>query len=566
MLCSFLDNVSLKSLSVCCKEWHENLAPKVWTRLHLYDHDRSKMAILTRYGHLIFNVNLSLTDKTMLRAVRESCPRLEILSMILDDRSLWIDYPFLRSFFGAMSSLSSLRIRVDIFRFSPAMFWSLSSAVNLKSLHLDAFYAQYYTSKHYHPDAYMSILDCCPQLENLQVRGAVFEPADVSAYHNKNSFIQSLRKTFRPSRENTPKEPSLGNSGSHHSRSSSSNLPLTSHSRLKGTNTRSAKDDSYAKPNYRIKKLHLSPIRMDNEVFRNLVCRCSDLEDLYLDGVWIRFTVQSWHDMAEVCTKLRHLHVRYTGTIEYMPNVQTLVKLFPKLQTVALQSLALTEDPDLSNLGEQLAAIEQQSGQKHPLRRMEITGSVRHPLRMLLHAVTQVPTIEVLIMGTTMECERTAVPESDMATATLYKMKADWKCVDHLKLLDLTNILMPNAKTFGRLMNHIQRLPKLETLYLSISQSRHLLAWTEGEDGILVYGSHDPIKEPICLSSLRTLGIGKAYRRERGRGDLPARLDEVQSMIDMCPALRTLSLTHPSEAGVTRQLSAEFPGITFVSS
>jgi len=546
--------------------WTRNLAPKVWTRLHLDDHNRTKGGILGRYGHLIYNIELSLTDKTMLRAIRESCPRLEFLSMVLDDRSLWIDYPFLKSFFGAMTSLTFLRIRVDIFRFSPAMFWSLSSAVNLKSLYMDAFYAQYYTSKHYHPDAYMSFLDSCPQIETLQVRGAVFEPADVSAFHNKNSFMQSLRKTFRPSRENTPKEPYLVDSGSHHSRSSSSNLPLSSPSRQKGSITGTADDSSIAKPDYKIKKLHLSPIRMDNDVFRNLVCRCPDLEDLYLDGVWIRFTVQSWLDMAKVCTKLKHLRVRYTGTIEYMPNVQTLVKLFPGLLTVALQSLALTEDPDLSNLGEQLDMAEQQNGRQHPLRRLEITGSIRHPLRMLLHAATQVPTIEVLILGTTMECERTTVPESDVATATLYKMKTSWKCVDHLQLLDLTNVLMPNAKTFGRLMDHIQKLPKLQTLFLSISQARHLLAWTESEDGILVYGSHNPIKEPICLSSLWILGIGKAYRRERGRGDLPARLDEIQSMIDICPSLRTLSLTHPSEAGVTRLLAAEFPSITFISS
>jgi len=248
-----------------------------------------------------------------------------------------------------------------------------------------------------------------------------------------------------------------------------------------------------------------------------------------------------------------------------VPEVQTLVNLFPGLLTVAFESPALTEGPDFSDVGEYLAMAQQYDRRQHPLRKLEITGSIRHPLRMLLRAVTQVPTLEVLILGTTMECEHMAVPEFDVATATLYRMSTSWKFVDHLQHLDLTNVLMPNAKTFGRLMAHIDKLPKLETLFLSISQARHLLALPEGEDGILIYGSHYPIKDLICLSSLRILGIGKAYRWERGRGDLPARLDEIQSVIDMCPSLWTLYLTHPSEVGVTRLLAAEFPSITFIS-
>jgi len=201
--------------------------------------------------------------------------------------------------------LTFLQIRVDTFWFSPAMLWSLSSAVNLRSLDQDALYAQYDTSKHHHPDAYMSILDCCPQIESLQVRGEVFARADVSAFRNKSSFMQSLRKTFRPSRENTPKEPSHVNSGSHHSRSSSSNFPPSSQSGRKGSITATAEDSSIPEPVYKIKKLHLSP--MDINVFRNLVCRCPALEDLYLDGVCIQFTVQNWLDMSMVCTKLKHL-------------------------------------------------------------------------------------------------------------------------------------------------------------------------------------------------------------------------------------------------------------------
>ncbi|KAG0049506.1 hypothetical protein BGZ83_005727 [Gryganskiella cystojenkinii] len=575
ILCSYLELASLKALSVCCKEWHRLLIAKVWTRLRLFDLEKTRRTLLEKYGYLFRTLDCPFTDKSALKAIRENCPNLEFLRLTLDANGTWIDYQFLESFFADMTKLSALYLRVDLFRFSPPTLWSLASAPHLTKLYLDAYYAQYYTSKHYHPDVFMTVLDCLPRLEFLHVQGLVFEPANVSEYHNKDSFMQTLRKTFRPVRQNAPNDPSQINntSGSNYVRASTfSSLSISSSlSRLTGSKTMAVADQIAVNDNnpvnYQIKQLILSPTRMDDSTFCQLVCKCPHLENLYLDGVWIRFSAESWLEMAKVCKKLKHLRVRYSGTIDYMPNVQTLIQLFPKLLTISLQTLSLTEDPDLSNLGERLTWIEQRDGEQHPLRKIEITGSLRQPLKMFLEIVEQCATIEELILGTTLNCTEPAV--ADISTAALYLMKTPWKCFETLKVLDVTNIQFPNMESFSCFISRIQGLTQLKSLYMSIAQVRLLMVVIDA-DPLVVQNRHGAITNtlsgPVCFLTLRTLGIGKAFRKDRGRTDKPTRLEEVQTMIDMCPALRTLSLTHLSEAGITKELSAEFPLITFTSS
>ncbi|KAI1309158.1 hypothetical protein EDD11_004120 [Mortierella claussenii] len=626
----------LKTCTLVCQYWNRMFGPYLWTKVDLNEHDRGKITILRRHGANVSSLDFVHADKKTFKFIRKFCPFVEYLSLIFDSRSSWISYSYLVKFFLGMPHITSLQIRFDAFQFSPAMFWSLSQLPQLKSLTIDVFYVNYNNSKHYSPDTYMTILDCCSHLEELVVCGLFLEPADTAQFHPRNSFPQWVKKTFRPQRENTPsntQEAMLLPTEQRHSRSwsagsnlsrigvkrmSRSNSKVMSHQKSRSDSTQetistqhsSSPSTSLPQPDtvtkgFKIRRLELRSPRMDDDVFCKLTGRCEFLEELHLDGVWVRISVDSWKSLSTKCPRLRSLTVRNSGAVHYLPSLQTLITIFPRLESVTMMSLEFNRDPDLSSLGLKLAELEQLNQGKHPLKHIHLSGSILKPLKVLLHVVTQCSTVESLSVGFTLNAVRRT--DNDL-TATAYDLNKRWLCQDSLTFLDLTSISFADKSVFSRFFGHVQRLSRLKSLWISVSHIREAWAITAFNRGGLgplrsrgspsssssssssssqesgrsltyllpsastpslgVFNSRTEASSTVftsffCFPTLETLRIGMACYMNKKWFEMPVVFDEVVYMLDATPALKRLELKHMSESGVIKRLSIEYPRIEF---
>ncbi|KAG0301403.1 hypothetical protein BGZ98_008398 [Dissophora globulifera] len=565
------------------------------------------MAILRRYGNHVVALDFVHADKKTFKFIRQFCSSLQSLSMVFDSDSSWINYDCLEKFFRRMSTLNTLQIRFDAFQFSPAMFWSLCQLPNLTSLTMDVFYMQPYGSKHYHPDIYMTILDCCPNLQELEVRGLFLEPADTAQFYHKNSFPQWIKKTFRPRRENPPSDTQEAMAPSRHSRSWSAGASIRhlgqKSERIAHSRSASEADTtipaSFASPSshmggYSIRKLDLRSPQMDDNVFCKLASRCTRLEELTLDGVWVRISAESWQTLSTQCLRLRSLTVRNSGAVHYLPSIQTLMALYLRLESVTMMSLEFNRDPDLSTLAAKTLALERQTRVVHPLKHIHLSGSILKPLKVLLDVVTQSSTIESLSVGFTLN----AVRRLDNETNAPYDLSKRWLCQDTLSHLDLTSVSFTDKAVFSQFFGHVQRLTHLRSLWISVSHIREAWAITALNRGGLIGTRHSPSSSSgqggsspynlpsastpslgvfsgrsngsgnihtsfFCFPALETLRIGMACYLNKKWFEMPVVFEEVVYMIEATPLLKRLELKHMSESGVIKRLSAEYPKISF---
>lgn len=597
------------------------------------------MTILRRHGSHVTALNFVHADKSTFKFIRKFCPLVHSLHLVFDDRSSWVSYRHLEKFFRTMPQMTALDIRFDACYFSPAMFWCLSQLPSLASLTMDVYYEQINGTKHYAPDAFMTILDCCPNLLELTVCGQFLEPADSVAYHRRNSFQRWVKKTLRPQRENAPSTmqeaiappPPSPPAGAHIRHSRSWSVGAASISRL-GRRCRenkpagSAHQKSNSEPreppcsppptpmsldtppslqgkDYNLRKLNLRSPHMDDDVFCTLTTRCPLLEELVLDGAWIRISNDTWREISTHCPNLRSLSVRNSGAVHFVPNVQTLMAIFPRLESLSLMALEFSRDPDLSDLGTKVQEIEAKDGQKHPLKQIHLSGAIVKPLKVLLDIVTQSSTVQSLSVGFTLSTTRQH-DHNDLQES--YELDQRWLCQDTLTHLDLTSISFPDKAIFSRFFNHVQRLARLKSLWISISHireacritafnrggsslSRHLHHSTNQMNHSLAYnltsastpdlsasdrpcgrgllnnnGNNRPRTSFFCFSALEELRIGMACYLHKKWFEMPVMYDEVVYMLDATPLLRRLELKHMSESGVLKRLSLEYPKIEFL--
>ncbi|KAG0363329.1 hypothetical protein BGZ54_008198 [Gamsiella multidivaricata] len=489
------------------------------------------------------------------------------------------------------------------------MFWSLSQLRNLKSLMMDVYYTKYESSKHYPPEAYLAILDCCTHVRELIAGGMFLEPTEVAGLYVKSSVMQRMSKVLRPLRENAPATAleamaAVERSSSHErSRSTGSRLSIlkrssvrmaTFHSKSHSDSMKAAAVSPVEVPSrsvtYQIRRLELKSSRMDIDVFCTLTSRCTLLEELVLDGLWIRITDDTWRTLAVKCPRLRTLKVCGSGD-QYLPSTQTLITIFPRLETLSLMTIEFRTDPDLSNLGTTLQTIKQAQGDTHPLKSIHLSGSILKPLKVLLDIVTQSSTVESLSVGFTLTAMRDIAQEPGMP----YELKKRWLCQESLMHLDLTSIAFQDKKIFSKVFGHIQRLPRLRSLRISVSHIREAWFFTtrsrsrgeprngrssnrEGASpltysisssstpdlrGLSSNGSRSRRTGFFCFSALEVLRIGVPYFVNNNSFETPIVFDEVVYMINASPRLKQVELKHLSESGMIKRLSGAYPRMEF---
>ncbi|KAF9351508.1 hypothetical protein BGX26_010497, partial [Mortierella sp. AD094] len=554
----------------------------LWARVDLFEHDRGKMSILRRHGTNVVSLDYAHAHKSTFTFISTYCPLVQSLSLRFDNRSPRITYLNLEEFFLSMLHLKTLHIRFDASQFSPAMFWSLSQLPQLSRLSIDVFYGDSHNSKHYLPDAYMTILDCCPNLDDFTIYGQFLEPADAAEFHHKASFVQWIRKRLRFQRENTPSTSHEAIASPMHLRSLSGGSTI---SRL-GRSFKAKKNKHIKIPlknGLKIRKLELRSPRMDDKVFCKLASSCPLLEDLTIDGLWARISAASWKTLSTQCPRLRSLTVRDSGVVHYLPSIPSLLTIFPQLESLTMMSLEFKADPDLSTLGAKLRDIEQQTGHRHPLKHIHLSGSILRPIKLLLDILTQSSTVESLSVGFTFNALRVLQNEPD----TPYDFNKQWLCYDSLLHLDLTSISFKNKNVFKKFFIHVQRLTRLKSLWISVSHLReawnitsygrkessrlvldHPLLSADGSEGGVgssnqVGGSspHPRSRSFFSFSTLETIRIGTACYQSKKISELPIVYSEVVYMIEAAPMLKQLELKHMSESGTVKRLSLEYPKI-----
>ncbi|KAF9582477.1 hypothetical protein BGW38_000156 [Lunasporangiospora selenospora] len=505
------------------------------------------------------------------------------------------------------------------------MFWSLSRLPSLDKLSLDVFYTNHddnphrldanpdsinSTLDHYPPDIFLTILDCCRHLRELTVHGLFLEPVHETSLptprlRRKQSILrQWVRKTLRPRRENTPLTPdeAMTHSIDHASTWPMRSIrrktlplpqPLDSPDDLDVMNdlstARTAAPTLSRSPHlqtdqYRIRTLELQSLHMDDEVFCTLTCRCPHLEELGLQGVWAGIREESWLALSRNCQRLRRLAIRHSDMVQHICSVPEMMSLFPRLESVRLVELEFDRDPDFSKVWGHWQDLEKGLNGPHPLKHLYLTGSIRWPLKVLLDVTTQSQGIESLSVGFTLSAVR---PLNLGSRAPAYNLNSPWLCHETLTHLDLTCVAFAEQGDFSGFFGHVQRLPRLRSLWISIShvrEARSIAAANYGQLPQLKGESRDDIgldnfqsnlsgasgggsvgpKEGsfVCFPALEMLRIGMAYYLD-GKLEMPVELDEIVYMVTVSPALRRLELRHMSESGVIKELARIYPRIEF---
>ncbi|CAO3566771.1 unnamed protein product [Mortierella alpina] len=618
---SILPFRDLKTCALVCRQWNSLFKPFLWRKIELHEHDRGKRTILRRHGNLVVELSSVHADKKTLRFIQKFCPYIQQLSLEMDHRSSWIHYDYLDGFFASVPHLTTLQIRFDAFQFGPAMFYSLSRLHSLTCLTMDVFLAsKHHASKHHHPDAHMAILDCCPQLQELVVCGLFLEPPLTETQPPQTPFHQWVKRTLQPQRTH-PTTLEEATQDPRHTKTWSASLPIHRLSqRLLKTHGHASKDTRHVptvdKPvlvePYRIQRLDFRSKRMDDDVFCRLIRRCPLLEHLSLEGVWVGISVSSWTVLSESCPRLLSLSIRHSDSVHslpvetWLPTIETLTTFFPRLEDVTMRAIEFHKDPDLSTLGTHLQQLEDssQGGSRRALKHLHYSGSIRRPLKVLLDIVTQIPSVESLTVGFTIDAIR---PVREAQEPPPLELDKPWICQDTLVHLDLVSVSFADWTLFSQFFDHVQQLTRLRSLWISIShvreargisasaaqdrdttaaleptgQQRSSSPPTSDDDG----SSAPPLEQRVQGSSsspgphtsdmrppgsffwfrtLQVLQIGMAYYlNNRQWFERPIVFEEVVYVLQGTPALKRLDLKHISESGVVKRLSTHYPRIAF---
>ncbi|KAF9572922.1 hypothetical protein EC968_009228 [Mortierella alpina] len=532
----------------------------------------------------------------------------------MDHRSTWIHYDHLVDFFTRVPHLTTLQIRFDALQFSPAMFYSLSRLRNLTRLTMDVFLAHRHSSRHHPPDAYMAILDCCPQLQELVVCGLFFEPPQAATQPTQTPFHQWVQRTLQPLKTNPSAQEAIHNPG--HAKTWSASLPVHRLSRkLSKTHAHTSEDTSHL-PTYNIRRLDLRSSKMNNDVFCSLLRRCPLLEHLTLEGVWVGIGPDSWTVLSDSCSRLSTLDLRHSDSVHWqptietwLPTIETLTASFPRLEDVTMRAIEFHRDPDLSTVGTHLQQLEDPHGDRRTLKHIHYSGSIRRPLKVLLDIVTQIPSIESLTVGFTID----AIRPADEGQKPPLELNKPWICQDTLVHLDLISVSFADWTLFIQFFEHVQQLTRLKSLWISISHVREargisassrdatdlkptrqrspstsddsLVACVDpsslsmpdleqqqqqqhaqGPSSVSV-GNGYPMRPPgsfFWFRTLEILRIGMAYYlNNRQWFERPVVFEEVVYVLQGTPALKRLDLKHMSESGVVKRLSTQYPRIAF---
>ncbi|KAF8950899.1 hypothetical protein BGZ46_004267 [Entomortierella lignicola] len=539
------------------------------------------MSMLRRHGSYVVSLDSIRAHESSFEYIRTFCPYVQSLSLTFDDESSKITYLGLEIFFLKMPSITTLHVRFDASQFRPAMFWSLSQLANMHKLSIDVYFGNSRGSKHYRPEVYLSILDCCPKLDELTVYGQFLEPADAAEFHRTSSFSQRIRWLL----DGTPSTSQEAITTPIHTRSKSygSTISRIGRSFISKEN---ASESTMALRDYKIRKLELRSPRMDDLVLCNLARHCPLLEELIIDGLWIRISLTSWETISSSCPHFRSLTVRDSGAVDYLPSISSLLTMFPSLESINIMALEFKTDPDLSTLGVRLREIEQQRGRRHPLKQIHLSGSILKPIKLLLDITTQCSTIESLSVGFMLNTLRVLENEPnhvDENNNLLNELKKKWLCQDNLLHLDLTGISFKTKSVLKKFFTQVQRLTRLKSLWISVPHLREamIILSRSQKDGI-----RDTTSEPISPSagdasssaptriynyssrffffySLEIIRIGIACYQSKKKSELPVVYNEVAFIIGRAPLLRQVELKHMSEAGIVKQLSLEYPRIEF---
>ena len=490
-------------------------------------HDRKQPTttiISQRNGPFIQKLTLCFLDNTLLTSIAQFCPNITFLHLHLDHHSSRVQYPILSTFFSRMhTNLTSLYIHFDASLYPLSLLWGISNLTNLIRLDFDVFYSDYYDTKHHPPELYMSILQCCPTLQIFIGYGSFLEQSKRSLIYNKDSKLVRLKRIIIPRALGLPSHP-----------------PVV-----------------HMPHGYDIRYLHVRPPSIDVPTFHKILAQCPLLERLSIDHGYWNIVTETWTILATHCPFLRDLQVwnGHLATGLQLPDSTALFYLLPKLETLCLNVVRFPEMIDSSNLKGCRQQYEVMHGIQEPplLTSLTITGPNNRAFIILLYALTALPELESLTVGSTHTLHKTFTHDVQPSSlGHLYDFTVPWACQESLAWLDVASISFPNEAILRQFFGFVGSLPSLTTFYVAISHLRTLMV-------------NISTSMNITFPTVTTLRVSPWLSENGVVAEAPLSWEEVIVVIEAFPRLEKVILLGRSGLDLVDQLSATFPSIDFAT-
>ncbi|KAF8934236.1 hypothetical protein CPC16_007955 [Podila verticillata] len=308
---------------------------------------------------------------------------------------------------------------------------------------------------------------------------------------------------------------------------------------------------------YSLRRLEIRTVMLDEFDFISMVSKSPHLNELMIDTCTVNLSLENWIVFSERCPELRILKVVDGDTMRYIPKLPDLFLFFPKLEVLHLEDQHFELDPDFLYT----EVVDQTTGKRPklpPLTHLHFTGTLRRPLRVLMHTLALIPKLEYLAVGLSLHF--IGGVDSSMFPTTEYSFDQPWRSMDTLAHLDVSGVRFDDPSLI-KFFRQVQSLTKLRKLGVSIYHVRQAIELTplgpSGEYPLL--GSESVF---FYFPTVRSIYIGSIISRE---GEMPDAVtyDEMAFVIVSMPEMRTLELKHMSEAGLKDLLSCDYAGIKF---
>ncbi|KAG0331736.1 hypothetical protein BG004_001527 [Podila humilis] len=549
----------------------------MWRVVDLPKTQIDRWGALRSNGHLVEILNQIHGDRRSLQFTGKYLTSVVYLVLQFDSRA-WISYSVLEKFFSRMVNVTHLRLIVDGSLFSPAMFWSLSQLKNLDTLTFFVSYSKWFVTKHYEAKDYLDILDCCSHVHDLTLMGAFLEP-ELGVHQIKTTIRQHATKLFLSCPEFTPSTPLEAIARSRllpqpMAAVAPINPQTIAHYKAQMESILDEKRElSFVFPlnptrhtlsstgiTYSLRRLYFKTVMLEENDFVSLVSRCPLLENLYLRNCTLNITAPNWRIFAERCPNLRILRIRENETVRFMPIVEKVLIMFPKIEVLHLEDLVFPTDPDF----EWATLPDPATGEPRklpPLEHIHLTGAVIEPLKTLYDCLTSFPRLEYLATGLTMNTVRQVDPYVVQFKKYDFDQKP-WLSIKTLACLDVVSCIFDNDHNFTTFFSQVRKLRRLATLRLSIWHIRTALSLS-GYETAVVYpppGMEDEVF--FYFPVMKELFIGSSISRH-GRLATPATFDDMDFTIRSSPSLRSFDLMHFVEPGVVTMVREQYPYIRF---
>ncbi|KAF9926295.1 hypothetical protein FBU30_004103 [Linnemannia zychae] len=580
-------------LRLVCRHWAKHVAPFQFRSMSLWPSSRTANANLIRlYGFHIESLVCGTIANEDLKLVAECCPNLKSLLLYARSSSFWTSYASLERFFISLRSapLTSVHVDFDLSHFDASFFWSLSQLPCIEELTLRTYATRPCKSPLNAPKVFASFLECCPTLKVFHFWYRLTSQSWYNPSRPKGIVERLLKKTLESKKDGVPV--SLDEALARRIQNLSDMDKSINSPGRKGKNQRY--QGSFSPKAYQLSRLDFKPDILDISTLHQIARKLHYLEELDMRGFWKDIPLETWTILSTHCQCLHLLRIHLQGANKgAAPTISDFVSLFPRLQTLELQSQQFDSDPDLSTLSSVLRQHEVKYSVPHPLKSLSIIGTLKQPAIVLVHALTHCNTSLESLTVTNLQddqsimtaCMPISSPEPQ-GSIPHFDSTVCIPCQGILRNLCISEVNFRSHAQTIQFFTRLQGFNRLATLHISLIHLRSLIISplplpefiTVGgarsaqktiiKQGMVGRGPDGQLTFNYSFPSVHVLKVTMHGLEQRPRPDLE--YYETRLFISAFPSLTDLHLQIPSNVDHTqvkpvRFLKAMLPKVNVTS-